>query len=226
MLLDYLAVEYCRDCGEHVPFETGRNATICANCWRDYSSYQPQCELLSNGRTTITVVTAVDYNERVKALIHRLKYMNDRLIADDLVLLLESAWWKLAEDWLPEMGGGSSAPYVVPVPLHWTRFVWRGFNQAELLSEGLSDRLGLFTDSRILSRSKFTRPHHGLNRAERAVNVRSAFRASSAFRFKENIPPIVLVDDIFTSGATLLECSEALFRAGFLRVAALAVSRA
>jgi len=111
---------------------------------------------------------------------------------------------------------------VVPVPLHGTRLVERGFNQAALLAAPLARDLGAPLAARALVRTRDTPQQSALDRRRRLVNVRRAFavRDASAVAGKR----ILVVDDVRTTGATLSACEEALREAGARQVRALVLA--
>ena len=97
---------------------------------------------------------------------------------------------------------------VVPVPLHWTRRRSRGYNQAEVIGREVASRLGCPLGKKVLKRNRRTKTQTRLRGAQKAANV---FRAFSVLRLPETQPNhILLVDDVFTTGATLVECYRAL----------------
>lgn len=113
---------------------------------------------------------------------------------------------------------------VMPVPLHSTRLKQRGFNQALLLADCVSakHRIPLSYDN--LLRVKPTRPQVELSEEERFRNVAGAF----ALQQPEFVVSkrVLLVDDVFTTGATMQECASVLKRAGAVQVTALTLARA
>jgi ComF family protein len=113
---------------------------------------------------------------------------------------------------------------IIPVPLHPKRLRWRGFNQSVLLARQVSRAYALPIDAFILIRDKETLPQTQLSEEERRKNVRGAFsvRAGGALKAKT----ILLVDDVYTSGATVNECSRVLTRAGARKVHVLTLARA
>lgn len=113
---------------------------------------------------------------------------------------------------------------VVPVPLHRTRRRDRGFNQSELVARGLARGRGLPLLGRVLAKTRATPPQTSLAAAERAANVRGAYAVRNAKKLRGMT--LLLVDDVFTTGATLRECAAALRTAGAREVRALTVAQA
>jgi ComF family protein len=111
---------------------------------------------------------------------------------------------------------------VVPVPLHWRRRLWRGFNQAELLARPLAHRLGVPVGA-ALERRRNTDTQASLSPSERRSNVAGAFalRRGAEVRGKR----ILLVDDVLTTGATVGAAAAVLRRAGASHVAVLTLAR-
>jgi ComF family protein len=97
---------------------------------------------------------------------------------------------------------------IVPVPLHWCRRWRRGYNQAEIIAEAVSDVLEIPIYKDILTRHKYTKTQTLLDVNAKADNVRGAFTADKTG--DREIRHILLVDDVFTTGSTLLACFTAL----------------
>jgi ComF family protein len=128
----------------------------------------------------------------------------------------------LLRHWLTEpacLKFAAPCDLIVPVPLHRRRLQERGFNQALLLARGLPGRVLRHT----LVRTRHTQPQTGLNPRARRENVRRAF----AVRGPEAVhgQSVLLVDDVYTTGATVRECSRALLAAGAREVRVLTVAR-
>jgi len=156
-----------------------------------------------------------------KAILH-LKFHGRGNLGHRLGALLERVWKALPEP---------DSDIVVPVPLHPSRRRERGFNQAELLAEGLVRRLrkeerfhGLRLITGSLRRIRATVPQVGLSVAARRENVSGVFSVARPEDVRNRT--VVVVDDVMTTGVTLSACAAALKRAGASRVLALSLARA
>ncbi|MGH7827766.1 MAG: double zinc ribbon domain-containing protein [Candidatus Binatia bacterium] len=119
---------------------------------------------------------------------------------------------------------GCEVDLILPVPLHPKRLRWRGFNQSVLLAREVSRAYGIPLNRYALCREKETAPQTELSEDDRKRNVRGAFSVAS----KEAINGrrILLIDDVYTSGATVNECCRALKRAGAKAVYVVTLARA
>lgn len=113
---------------------------------------------------------------------------------------------------------------IMPVPLHPKRLRWRGFNQSLLLARQISRTYGTPTEPFMLRRVKETPPQTQLTEDERRKNMRGAFALHGEKSLKDKT--VLLVDDIYTSGATVNECSQTLRRGGAKEVYVLTLARA
>ena len=113
---------------------------------------------------------------------------------------------------------------IIPVPLHWKRQKKRGFNQAQVMAKRLGRLKGVRVVEKRLIRVKNVPPQTSLQGAERAGNVRGAFRVRKGEDLRGKI--VLLVDDVYTTGSTLFECSRVLKEAGVKDVRAVTVAQA
>ena len=113
---------------------------------------------------------------------------------------------------------------VVPVPMHWTRRVWRGVNSPTTIAQRIAAHLRVPMTEHLLVRRRRTVPQARLSPRRRRANVRGAFRAS--VHRDLHGARLLVVDDIMTTGATLNEAAKALTRAGAEFVAVAVVARA
>lgn len=153
-----------------------------------------------------------------RRLIHRFKYKGAWRLA------LEAGRWYGEE--LCESGLYDDVDVIVPVPLHRFKLLRRGYNQSEYLAEGIAAGLRVEVDRRSVVRIRNNPSQARTPRPERSRNVEGAF----AVRRPEALTGrhVLLVDDVFTTGETLLSCGEAIRRAApgcRISIAALAVSR-
>ena len=148
--------------------------------------------------------------------IRRLKYQAEFSLVCGLAAILEEAF----------EGAFSEEKYdlLIPVPLHRRRLRSRGFNQAILLSRGLARRYGLRLDCHNLQRIRDTAPQYGLTAPQREKNVKGAF----ALQRPELVAGrrVLLVDDVYTTGATAKECARVLKRAKAAGIDVLTLARA
>lgn len=135
----------------------------------------------------------------------------------------QMAMLPVMQSWLQRAGClelVAEADLLLPVPLHAKRLKARGFNQALLLARGFTDKL---IDFELLTRERHTVPQVGLNPKERRDNVKGAFAVSRPETVQGK--NILLIDDLFTTGATAKECARVLRGAGAARVEVLTVAR-
>jgi ComF family protein len=116
------------------------------------------------------------------------------------------------------------ADLIIPVPLHPKRLRWRGFNQSVLLGLQISRAYGIPIDPFVLVRSRETPPQTQLSEEDRRRNVRGAFEINPAKPVDGK--RLLLIDDVYTSGATVNECSRTLLRSGAADVYVVTLARA
>jgi ComF family protein len=207
----------------------GALKTICPNCWSEITAHSPHVDWLSAGRIQIPVASGCYYAGGTKKLIYHLKYDGNVRLAEDLSLLLYQAWSNLQDPYRSRRSSNEKPAadlpscLVVPIPMHQERYRQRGYNQAELLANRLASYLNTQVVPQALARIINTIPQYGLSRMQRRENLRGAFLADAQLvRGRE----ILIVDDIFTSGATISEAAGELFRQGATSVRAITLARA
>ena len=181
-MTDSDALSRCSRCGESVGlFQT---TDPCAWCRKKKLRFDE-------------VVVFGTYRDRLRTMICQLKYNRNTTVAKPLASLLLSV--------IPDP---PFADIVIPVPLHWTRRLSRGFNQSELIAKQIAKQHSLSFSSQILIRKERTKPQIGLSMTRRKSNVSNAF----AVRNKEMITgrAILLIDDVLTTGATASACANVL----------------
>ncbi|MCL6589539.1 MAG: ComF family protein [Firmicutes bacterium] len=118
-------------------------------------------------------------------------------------LLVE--WVKLHRDY-------QKCDIIIPIPINHQKLVERGYNQAELLAKPLQRYLGIQLKTNIIVRDKITRSQNELNKEERFINIKGAFRVVNTEGLAR--AKVLLIDDILTTGATASEAARVLLRAG------------
>ena len=216
-------IEKCRGCGSFVEEKLGKPLAFCAECWSEFEERSPLIEFCKiDDLRSIVIASAVPYEGLIKQLVYRLKYDSDRVLAEDFSLLSQKAIDSLNASLTADLDDPSNR-IIVPIPLHWYRLVKRGFNQADLIACGFAKYTGWPRVPQALQRCRATQAHHNLGKVERLENVSGAFKSSTALVAGKTI---ILVDDIYTSGATLAEAARLLLASGATRVAAIVVARA
>jgi ComF family protein len=193
----------CRTCG--VPLPPSDPSGPCPGCLRHPPAF-------STARAAALYLPSASGLNPLAAAVQGLKYRGRRALADALGALLAERY-PFADDAL-----------LVPVPLHRDRLRERGFDQALLLAQALGRRRGLPVAPRLLVRVRATETQARLQAHDRWHNLRGAFAACAA-----GVPrarPLVLVDDVLTTGATANACAAALRAAGAVRVDVFTVGRA
>ena len=158
------------------------------------------------------------YDETLMALVHCLKYDEKIQLARPLGSLLLSAYfhyWKMDD-----------IDLVVPVPLHAKRFRERGFNQSYLLVKDWAQmsRQAPTVERNVLVRKRRTVPQTGLGRKRRIHNIKDAFSVGDPLKIIGK--KVLLVDDVYTTGATVDECATVLHGFGAKQVDVLTLARA
>jgi ComF family protein len=188
----------CDSCGDPLP------------SWREFSVPLGRCARCRRAPRFLDRARAVgDYDGRLRAIVHALKYEGRRSLARPLAALMRERGAALVE----------AADVAVPVPLHPSRRRHRGFNQAA----DLARHVGMPV-SHALRRVRATATQTGLPAAQRHRNVRGAFALTR--RVRDVIGrTVLLIDDVSTTGATLEACARVLKEAGARQVLALTAAR-
>jgi ComF family protein len=164
------------------------------------------------------------YEKILTKVIHCFKYQGKVQLANPLAEIFLAAFRRF---WAAD-----SIDIILPVPLHPRRFRQRGFNQAYLLVRNWSKLAGqnshdpahLRVEPELLTRSVETAPQAALGRVKRSANVENAFSVADPDRVKDK--RVLLVDDIYTTGATVNECARTLLVNGARWVDVLTLARA
>lgn len=175
---------------------------------QDVPDSETQCRIRS-----MVILSDVWYQPPASSVVLCLKYRPDRRLAAILANRLADL----------SSGAGITADLAVVIPLGKKRLRHRGYNQVEIIARPFCDRLGIRYAAGALKRTRETATQVGLDPEERKRNVSGAFAAERSMVHGRRI---ILLDDVVTTGATLLSAAGVLFRAGARNVTGLTVARA
>jgi competence protein ComFC len=231
-LLDFIFPRACIGCGrwensylcaDCVNFLKPQDQSICAYCFKPAIGGQthPSCQL----KWGLDGFTAIfQYQSLVKKVIQQFKYQYQTDLGKTILEMILSF---VGEDKAFVRFASQPKVALVPVPLHWLRKNWRGFNQAEVLGQLLAQKLGIKFWPDLLTRCKYTQPQAKLKKKQRLKNIKGCFDLNKQYdnRAIKECNHIIIFDDVWTTGATLKECALVLKRNGFKKVWALTLAR-
>lgn len=190
----------CDSCKKILPYLTGKLCLHCGEPITGQGKYCLRCKDLSF--KCDKVVSPFIYDGIAKKFVVGLKYNNKKYYADCLAEYMAIAFKK---ELLP-------CDLVVCIPLCNKRLKERGYNQSELIAIPFAKGIEKEFDGTILERVKETPTQTKLTFEERQKNISKAFKVHNKQKVKDKI--IVIVDDVYTTGATILECAKTLKQAG------------
>jgi ComF family protein len=199
--IDFITANFCPICG--LPFLVSPAGThVCGNC-------------LGNKPYFTRARAVAGFETVIMDAIHKFKYGRNVSTGHCLGLFM-------ADFAFPDFNF-SEYSLLIPVPLHVKKLRDRGFNQSLLLAKEMGKKYNLPVNFSLLKRNKFTLTQTGLNKAEREQNIKGAFAVTN--REKVRGENIILIDDVYTTGATINECAKMLLKAGAQKVSVLTLSR-
>ncbi len=229
--LSYVYPARCLTCGALVDSDFG----LCGPCWRDtafvggticdrcgvplpgtHDGQALQCDgCLAVPPPWVQGRAALVYRDTARKLVLALKHGDRQEIAHPAAL------------WMANAVRGILPPHtlIAPVPLHWLRMIKRRYNQSALLAKALSPRLGHGWCPDLLQRHQQTKSLDGLGRQERHDQLKDAIRVHPKRRHRLMGRPVLLVDDVMTSGATLTAATKACLDAGSGEVRVVTLAR-
>ncbi len=220
-VLEILFPPICLNCRGYLQSREGRENLLCASCFGGIKIYSnifrpdPQTNLITLGSYE---------NTALRELIHYFKYNG--------FLGVKVPLEKLITKWLSINRGLISVfllpgSLIVPIPLHKSRLRARGFNQSEFIAEILSRHLGLPLEKDLLERVRNTRPQIEMkSEKERSENIKDSIRVKpDKAIILSKYPRLILVDDVYTSGATMKKAAKVLRQAGTKNITAFVVAK-
>lgn len=207
---------FCVPCSEKIKFISGNLCPVCGTTFPDSPAESHLCgNCIESPPYFSCARAAVSFETIILDTIHQFKYGNNLSVGTLLASLMA--------DFNFQDITFSDHSLIIPVPLHSKRLRERGFNQSLILARTIGRKWQIPVDFFSLKRHRLTLTQTGLNKTERKQNIKDAFEV----RKKDNITGknIILVDDVYTTGSTINECSKVLIKAGANKVTVLTLAR-
>lgn len=220
-----LSLLCCSDCVSSIAAISSPKCTCCGIPFKSHRDRDHLCgDCISRPKKFRLARAALAFDQQTMAVVHRFKYAAKTQLARPLggmMLSVFMQWWE-----------EQNVDLILPVPLHPQKMRSRGFNQSYLLIQNLKAVAGamhidlsdipIHTD--VLTRNIATVPQTGLDRRQRLKNVRGIF----GLRFPDKVygKKVLVVDDVYTTGATVNECARILLKFGAGQVDVLTLARA
>lgn len=207
-------VGLCAECWSKITWITEPKCKICGLPFSvDIDQICTQC--ISNKPYFDKAISVFVYNEFSKQIILRFKHSDATYLYEQL-----ASWmYRSATSEI------TNADIIIPVPIHFLKRLKRKYNQSELLAQEVSQLSGIKYEPRILMKIKKTLPQEGLSGKERRKNIVGSFGIDENFKDLIVDKNIVLIDDVFTTGATVNECSKVLKKFGAKTITVVTLAR-
>jgi ComF family protein len=209
------SLHICQNCRDTLPLVVPPLCPVCGIPFTGVGSNHPCGHCITHPPHFDAAHANFLYEGPIRKLIHAFKYSRSIHLRYPLALLTAEGLKTALSEHAPHL--------IVPIPLHKSRLRQRGFNQAVLLGNEISQQLSLPMLPDAMARTRQTEPQITLSAAERRVNVKGAFsvRKHEAIAGKR----ILLLDDVMTTGSTMDECARELKKAGAAAVIAVTTAR-
>lgn len=210
----------CYGCGNHL---MRNEVLICTECYilipRTNYHLKPENPVaqLFWGRCLIERAAAFSFytpDSRIRKLIHQLKYKGIKEIGTELGRIYGKS--------LKNSGFLDGITMIIPVPLHPSKKRQRGFNQSDLISQGISEVTGIEVVNDFLIRKTVTKTQTRKSRYDRWENVSDIFHVTDCERLKDL--SILIIDDVITTGSTLEACANELLKGENIKVSVAALA--
>lgn len=207
--LIFLFSRKCFLCGKR------NEESICENCFYRINRLQ-KCKIINlKNKNLNSLIYFFKYEKIIRRLILQFKFFNKPYLAkvfSKIILKNEKLCGKL-----------KFYDIIIPVPMHNEKKNVRGYNQTELISCEIAKNLNMKYESKLLIKNVNTKMQSSLTEKERYKNIKDVFVVLDEEKIKDK--NIILIDDIYTTGATLEECSKVLKNAGAKKVCGVVIAK-
>ncbi|MFP4547052.1 MAG: ComF family protein [Fidelibacterota bacterium] len=197
--IELLFPPLCFNCNEKL---TDDEKVICTKCWLEIALLPDHILSKKHKGEYIDQLDSLWlFDETFQKIVHLLKYSNCRSIGMQIGCFMGNY---LKENSLADLENS----VLVPVPLHPVKKRERGYNQAELIANGISEVTGIDVNTNLVTRVKNTATQTKMNRKERIENMKDAFAAVG----KTDNKTVIIIDDVYTTGTTINSVAEEIRR--------------
>ncbi len=218
-IIDFIVPRFCTSCNIKL---SSTEQFICTNCLSQINELSTK-DIASEFERKFSSTDYVDdytslfifeENGKLQDLIHALKYNQKFKVGIFLGELLGNRKEDYIKNW--------NANLIIPIPLFYLKKIERGYNQADFIAKGLAKKLGILHKTSIAKRVKNTSSQTKLDSAERSKNMQDAF----SIRKPKGVvgKSIIIIDDVITTGITVLELAKKLKEKGAAKVYVLSVA--
>lgn len=188
------------------------NTYACTKCLNILKCYKERHLKDYNKNTCDEIFSLYQYTGIIKNKICKFKFREGKYIGKTFGYLLTQKAKELEFD------------YIIPVPISFKRFMERGFNQSEIMASEISKRLSKKMIKNVLIKTKNNKRQSELHEKDRKSNVIGVYKVKNKTKIYGKI--ILLIDDVYTTGATINECAEVLKKAGAKKIIAITIAYA
>jgi len=206
----------CNSCRDTVQLISSPHCTVCAVPFHCVGHNHPCGSCSKESPAFDAARAAFVYDGPGRELIHNFKYEFKTHLRRPLALYVVEVLSEFVSTHRPDV--------IIPVPLHSRRLRTRGFNQAVLIGEVLASEWGISMERSSMLRTRWTEPQINLAASQRRDNVKGAFAIKKPGSVKGK--RILLLDDVYTTGSTVEECSKVLKKGGADEIIVITVARA
>lgn len=211
----------CRNCISKLTQVTSPICSCCGMMFKERVSDDHLCGNCIKKKPVLRIARSFGvYDQTLLDIIRAYKFRNKLQLAKPLGTILYNLYKNNYWDSTKDRWHHNSPDLIIPVPLHKSRFRKRKFNQAWLLIKNWDTQK---TNCKILSRKRSTKPQTGLDKKTRKKNIQGAFYVNTTEKVKGK--KILIIDDVYTTGATANECAKELLKNGAQHVDVLTIAR-